>query len=49
MIKIKFMYFWEGFNNNNNFLIDILKSNNINFELSDNLDELNYIIFGCFI
>jgi hypothetical protein len=49
MIKIKFMYFWEGFNNKNNFLIDILKFHNINFELSDNLNELNYIIFGCFI
>ena len=43
------MYFWEGFNNKNNFFIDILLSHNIEFKLCENIDELDYIIFGCFI
>ena len=43
------MHFWQGFNYENNFLINILRSHNIDFELSNNIDELDYIIFGCFI
>lgn len=43
-IKLKFVDFWNGFNENNNIFIDMIK-HNYDVELSDKPD---YIIYSCF-
>jgi hypothetical protein len=50
MIQIKFINFWPGFDNSENYITYLLKINNIPYKIiHDNLDELNFIFIGSFI
>ena len=50
MIQIKFINFWSGFDNSENYITYLLKINNISYKvIHDNLDELNFIFIGSFI
>lgn len=47
MKKIKIISFWEGFDNKNNFIINLLNKNNINNEYSDENPEILFV--GSFV
>ena len=47
MIRIKFINFWEGFGDIDNFITYLLRINNINYEVVEN--DIEYLFIGCFI
>ena len=46
-INISILNFWNGFKNNDNFILNLLKDSNINY--TDNIEECNLLISGPFI
>lgn len=47
MIRIKFINFWEGFGDIDNYITYLLRINNICYEVVDN--DIEYLFIGCFI
>ena len=47
MIRIKFINFWEGFGDIDNYITYLLRINNICYEVVE--DNIDYLFIGCFI
>jgi hypothetical protein len=47
MIRIKFLNFWEGFGDIDNYITNLLRNNNISYEVVE--DNIEYLFIGCFI
>jgi hypothetical protein len=47
-MNISFADFWDGFQDNNNFFIDLLKTINSNFNLVPFSNETEILIYSCF-